>query len=621
MSGNGTCGSRVPYSSASSGRQREQSSNVRRSARVPKPQRRLIEQGDAVIEGVEESGALSGGEASLPASPHSESPGMGSTEGQLRGRPRFRGRGSEGATARNRSPHSPASRRWRSVEEPDVPPPNFKFTPRRRPGVQAPLNTGSPTPLNIFSNFFDIEVLRLLCRNTNLNAARNKTRGKKYKWTDINTEEMKKFIGVRLYMGVVNLPKLTDLWRKHSIYDVPFPSTVMPRDRFKAILSNLHISDPGEDASNELARRTEEFDPLHRVRPLLNMIRTRCMAVYHPDRHIAVDERMVATKARLSFKQYMRDKPTKWGLKWFVLADSNGYTLDFQLYTGKSAGSGKGLSFDVVASLVNKAYLGSGYIVYCDNFYTSPLLFRHLGQLGFGACGTYRQGRVGAPKDQENALTKRSPRGTIRWIRDRDLLFVKWMDTREVSICTNVHSVYSGETVMRWRKKEDGTYEKVPIPRPTAVGEYNSYMGGVDTSDQMLGTNSVHRKTRRWYITVFQHLLDIAVTNSFIIAKELSKTRSERLPTRQDFQEELAASLIGVPRKTQPRKPLVLTNHFAVPTSSTQSKNQRASMGRRQCVLCKRSTPWKCEDCDVGLCLQLDRNCFRMYHMSEEAEQ
>uniref|UniRef100_A0AAV2JMM5 PiggyBac transposable element-derived protein domain-containing protein n=1 Tax=Knipowitschia caucasica TaxID=637954 RepID=A0AAV2JMM5_KNICA len=400
MSGNGTCGSRVPYSSASSGRQREQSSDVRRSARVPKPQRRLIEQGDAVIEGVEESGALSGGEASLPASPHSE--------------------------------------------------------------------------------------------NTNLNAARNKTRGKKYKWTDINTEEMKKFIGVLLYMGVVNLPKLTDLWRKHSIYDVPFPSTVMPRDRFKAILSNLHISDPGEDASNELARGTEEFDPLHRVRPLLNMIRTRCMAVYHPDRHIAVDERMVATKARLSFKQYMRDKPTKWGLKWFVLADSNGYTLDFQLYTGN------------------------------------------------------------------------------------------------------------------W---------------PIAVGEYNSYMGGVDTSDQMLGTNSVHRKTRRWYITVFQHLLDIAVTNSFIIAKELSKTRSERLPTRQDFQEELAASLIGVPRKTQPRKPLVLTNHFAVPTSSTQSKNQRASMGRGQCVLCKRSTPWKCEDCDVGLCLQLDRNCFRMYHMSEEAEQ
>lgn len=152
-------------------------------------------------------------------------------------------------------------------------------------------------------------------------------------------------------------------------------------------------------------------------------------------------------------------------------------------------------------ALVIKDYLGSGYIVYCDNFYTSPLLFRHLSQQGFGACGTYRQGRVGVPKTQENALGRKSQRGSIRWIRDGDLLFIKWMDTREVSICTTVHSVYSGETVLRWQKSDDGHSQRVPFPRPTAVGEYNKYMGGVDTSDQMLGTNLVHRKTKRFFST------------------------------------------------------------------------------------------------------------------------
>uniref|UniRef100_A0A672FCW1 PiggyBac transposable element-derived protein domain-containing protein n=1 Tax=Salarias fasciatus TaxID=181472 RepID=A0A672FCW1_SALFA len=568
----------------SGGSRSEENPDLRRSARVPKPQRRLIEeQGDG--DGEEENEARC--EASSPAS--------------------------------SQSPHSLGA--WRSVEDPDVAPPQLRFAPRRTPGVQPPLNTGSPTPLSIFSNFFDSEVLRLLCHNTNLNAARHLARGRKFKWTDINTEELKKFIGLLLYMGVVNFPKLTDLWRKHNIFEVTFPSTVMSRDRFKNILSCFHISDPAEDARNELARGTEDFDPLHRVQPLLNMVRTRCMAVYHPRQHIAVDERMVATKARLSFKQYMKDKPTKWGLKFFVLADNNGYTVDFQLYSGKSKPSEKGLSFDVVASLVSRAYLGAGYIVYCDNFYTSPLLFRHLGQLGFGACGTYRQGRVGVPKTEENALTKHSPRGTIRWLRDRDLLYVKWMDTREVSMCTNVHGVFSGETVMRWRKKEDATYEKVPIPRPTAVGEYNRYMGGVDTSDQMLGTNSVHRKTRRWYMTVFQHLLDIAVTNSYIMAKELSTIRHERPLSRQDFQEELASNLLGVPLKSRPPKPKVSAQHFPVPTSTGLSKDKKASMGRRQCVLCKRSTPWQCEECRVGLCLQLDRNCFRMYHKSDEPEQ
>ncbi|XP_071318657.1 piggyBac transposable element-derived protein 4-like [Trachinotus anak] len=142
----------------------------------------------------------------------------------------------------------------------------------------------------------------------------------------------------------------------------------------------------------------------------MEMICVKCKAIYHPRQHLAVDERMVGTKARLSIKQYMKAKPTKWGLKFFVLADMNGYTIDFMLYTGKSKwASGKGLSFDVVAGLANKDYLGSGYTIYMDNFYTSPLLFRHLRQQGFGACGTYRQGRVGVPTTQENALTKKSP--------------------------------------------------------------------------------------------------------------------------------------------------------------------------------------------------------------------
>ncbi|XP_016422961.1 piggyBac transposable element-derived protein 4-like [Sinocyclocheilus rhinocerous] len=352
-----------------------------------------------------------------------------------------------------------------------------------------------------------------------------------------------------------------------------------------------------EDAENDKKRGTEEYDCLHREQPLLDIMRNRCMSIYHPRQHISVDERMIATKARISFKQYMKAKPTKWGIKLFVLADVNGYTIDFKIYTGKSKfASGKGLSFDVVTSLVNRDYLGSGYVIYCDNFYTSPLLFRHLHQLGFGTCGTYREGRVGVPSTKQNALNKRSPRGSIRWIRNDVLLFVKWMDTREVSMCTTIHTVYSGETVLRWQTTEDGRKEKVPVPRPTAVQQYNKYMGGVDTSDQMLGTNSVHRKTRKWYMTIFQHFLDIAVTNSFILHKELCAIHHDKHMTRQNFQELLAAQLTGVPLDGSPRE---RCDHLPVPVSNTQNLSERASMGRRRCIRCKRSTPWKCQECDV----------------------
>ncbi len=178
-----------------------------------------------------------------------------------------------------------------------------------------------------------------------------------------------------------------------------------------------------------------------------------------------------------------------------MLCDSNGYTVDFNIYTGKSSVvSGKGLSFDAVMSLVRKEFLGSGYHIYCDNFYTSPVLFQHLYNLGFGTCGTIRDTRICVPKTKVNALTRKSPRGSIRWIRQGSLLFTKWMDTREVSVYTTLHTAYLGDTVKRVCKSSSG-YKNVDVPVPTAVKDYNRFLGGVDLSDQFIGYYSSWKKT------------------------------------------------------------------------------------------------------------------------------
>uniref|UniRef100_A0A3B3BY38 PiggyBac transposable element-derived protein domain-containing protein n=1 Tax=Oryzias melastigma TaxID=30732 RepID=A0A3B3BY38_ORYME len=474
--------------------------------------------------------------------------------------------GGSGDVVRDRS-RSPHHQRWRTDAEPDdgAPPP-LRFNPRCTPGVQLPLNSGNPSPGKIFSYIFDSEVFRLITENTNKNAARNQEKGGKFTWTKMSQREAKKFIGLLLYMSVLDLPRMTDFWRQSTIFHVPFPATVMTRERFMAILSSLHFSDPEKDEENEQKKSTEDYDPLHQVRPLMEMIRTISKTIYHPKQHLSVVERMVGTK------QCMKTKPTNRRFKLFVLADINGYTVDFKLYTGKSkTASGKGLSFDVVSSLVNRDYLGSGYLVYTD-IYTSPVLFRHLSQ----------QGIDGVPTTKENDLTKRSPPGSIRWIRDGDLLFVKWMGTREVSMCSTIHPMYSGDTVQRWQK--------------TGI---HIYTEGVDTSDQMIGTSAVRRKTRRWPIMVFHHLVDIAVTNSFVIHKTRCESLREKPLTRQQFLEEVAAHLLGVDLKSDLQKNP--DQHLPVPTRSGQTKSQRASMGRRRCKVCSKSTPWKCWTCDVGL--------------------
>lgn len=144
-----------------------------------------------------------------------------------------------------------------------------------------------------------------------------------------------------------------------------------------------------------MAWGTPHYDRLFRVKLLMDKIREACKTCYHPKRNLAVDERMVATKAKTGMTHYMKRKPTKWGFKLFVMADSsNGYTVDFTVYTGKdSSYTGQGISYDTVMSLMDPSFLGLSYHVYMDNFYTSPKLFRDLHARKFGACGTYRDNK------------------------------------------------------------------------------------------------------------------------------------------------------------------------------------------------------------------------------------
>ena len=45
---------------------------------------------------------------------------------------------------------------------------------------------------------------------------------------------------------------------------------------------------------------------------------------------------MIPFKGHLSFKQYIKNMPVKWGIKAFVLSDAmNGYVYRLQVYTGK----------------------------------------------------------------------------------------------------------------------------------------------------------------------------------------------------------------------------------------------------------------------------------------------
>ena len=92
----------------------------------------------------------------------------------------------------------------------------------------------------------------------------------------------------------------------------------------------------------------------------------------------------------------MKETPTKWGIKVFVLADAiNGYVKAFQVYTGKKNCRGRsdvGLCTNVVLDLLSE-YRNSGLTVYMDNYYSSPQLLAALYDQNINAVGTVRSSR------------------------------------------------------------------------------------------------------------------------------------------------------------------------------------------------------------------------------------
>ena len=381
---------------------------------------------------------------------------------------------------------------------------------RERSGPRnLPLNT-SLDPFQIFSLFFDDEMLDLIVRNSNIYAeyviadlkARDSIPHYLQGWVEIQKEELVCFLCIYIYIGIVKLPNLQDYWKVDSVFPEHIVMKLLSYRRFIILSKFLHLSD---------IRNEDPNDKLSKVRPFLTPLLARWRKFYYPHKEITIDERMIKFTGRLSFKQYIKGKRHPYGIKAFLLADStNGYVYNMDIYTGKNENGSRNATCTVVKKLL-EGLAFKGHCLYLDNYFSTVPLLKELESLMIGCSGTLRKNRKYIPEEIKEPGDMNL--NEIKVYKTGNLVSLVWMDNKPVRFLTNFEGGFS-----RIQKRTGNGLEI--IIKPTVISNYNHFKSGVDRSDQYGAYYSNTHRSTKWWKKIFTNLIETTILNSYIIYKE-----------------------------------------------------------------------------------------------------
>jgi len=159
------------------------------------------------------------------------------------------------------------------------------------------------TPFDFFSLFVDNEILSILVNETNrygnnLCSLPLRPKSRLKKWTEVNIDEMKTFLGIVMWMGLTPQPSLASYWSKSYLYRSEIPK-YMTRNRFEIILRTFHCSNNAECPPG---------DRLFKIRNLVDLLVMKFKMWNVPSENMCIDESVIPFVGRLSFRQFIKNK-------------------------------------------------------------------------------------------------------------------------------------------------------------------------------------------------------------------------------------------------------------------------------------------------------------------------
>lgn len=391
-------------------------------------------------------------------------------------------------------------------------------------------------PISYFNLFFTVGFLTNIVQMTNKyardyvnNRNQNATPTSKiWEWKNVTVEEMRAFIATILNMGLVNKNTISSYWSTESNISTPWFSQMFSRGRFNSLLQFFHVVDntrlekPGHP----------DYDPTAKFAPVTEHANRVFRTHYTPHRELSIDESLVGTKSHTQLIQYLPNKHHhRWGIKLWMLCDSvTKYCLAFYVYKGsKNATREQGLAFNVVKTLMEMGqYLGKGYHLFVDNFFSSIPLAKFLYDNSTFITGTIRRNRKGLPPVLKNKFAV----GGKVYLRDENMLLLGYREKKSQKNPVLLLSTKETATSVETRKRKNRPSENSQKIKPKVINTYNMYMGGIDSCDQMLYCYLDERRTVKYWKKVVFNTFARMILNCYLLYKENS---SGKLMTRLQF--------------------------------------------------------------------------------------
>lgn len=452
----------------------------------------------------------------------------------------------------------------------------------------------SVSPADVFLKLIDVNMIDEILLHTNSKIEKLRTRYSRPRdCTDLTREELLATIGILIQIGLKKgrVVNVEELWAKDGT-GMMLLRAAMSYRRFLLILRSLRF----DDSTNRQERR--KLDKLAAIRYIFDRFVQNIRKCYSMSELVTIDEMLHPFRGRCSWIQYMPSKPAKYGMKMYAMADAKTfYCGNLEVYVGKQPAGPYSVSNspeEVVKRLVEDI-VSTNRNVTTDNWYTSMSLATYLISKGITLLGTMRKNKAVIPPEFLPNKNRAVGSSIFGYQKDRTLVSYVTRKNKAVILMSTMHD--SGDIDLETGK-------------PHIILDYNGTKGGVDTLDKLCATYSVSRTTRRWPLSIFFSLINIAGVNAQVLYLMLKE--NERPILRRNFLKLLSLELMKEHMYSRSKitcLPIDLKAFLQLqyPQSSTSASSspQKKKM-RGTCTLCGRSknssTTMMCSMCSHFVC-------------------